>query len=38
MESAIRIPVSIVGSACKLPKLGVRMWTRYGFDVPSLTM
>jgi hypothetical protein len=28
IESAIRMPSSIFGSPCKLPKLGVRMWTR----------
>ncbi len=28
IESAIIMPFSIVGSACKFPKLGVRMCTR----------
>src|SRR5581483_11604640 len=38
IESAISVSFSRTGSACRFPKLGVRIWTRYGFEVPSLTM
>src|SRR6266853_1424834 len=38
MESAIRWPSSSAGNACKLPKLGVRMKIRCGFEVPLLTI
>ena len=35
--SAMRPPRSSSGRACRLTKLGPRMWRRYGFDVPSET-
>ena len=34
MESAIILPSNNASSACSVPKLGVRMWTRYGFVPP----
>src|ERR1700728_1508172 len=37
MESAMGTPSSMAPSACRLPKLGVRMKTRWGLAVPSLT-
>jgi len=37
ITSAISEPSTILPVACRLPKLGVRMCTRYGFAVPSLT-
>ena len=37
ITSAIRIPSTILEVACRFPKLGVRMCTRYGLVVPSLT-
>ncbi len=34
--SASNLPTQRLSSACKLPKHAERMWTRYGFAVPSL--
>src|ERR1041385_547451 len=37
ITSAISVPSTMQGTACRLPKLGPRTCTRNGLDVPSLT-